>query len=142
MLYEVITILAGLLNWWIFGNLRLFYAVLMGIVTGVIIGQVTEYYTSSEYGPVKNIADQSITGAATNILSGLAVGMKSTAVPTILIAAAVLVSFLTAGLFGVALAALGMLSTVAMIVSVDAYGPIADNAGGIAQMSGQRNNFV
>ncbi len=136
----IIIILAGLLNWWIFGNLRLFYAVLMGIVTGVIIGQVTEYYTSSEYGPVKNIADQSITGAATNILSGLAVGMKSTAVPTILIAAAVLVSFLTAGLFGVALAALGMLSTVAMIVSVDAYGPIADNAGGIAQMSGQKED--
>jgi len=133
----MIIIISAMLNWWIFNSLNLFYAVLMGIVTGVIIGQITEYYTSSEYGPVKNIAHQSTTGAATNILSGLAVGMRSTAAPMILIAIAVLVSFVTADLFGVALAALGMLSTVAMIVSVDAYGPIADNAGGIAQMSGQ-----
>jgi K(+)-stimulated pyrophosphate-energized sodium pump len=122
----------------LFGSLRLFFAVLMGIVTGVVIGQITEYYTSASFRPVKDIAYQSTTGPATNILSGLAVGMKSTCWPLILIAAAVLISFYTAELFGVALAALGMLSTVGMVVSVDAYGPIADNAGGIAQMSGQK----
>lgn len=133
----IIFITAGL-NLWIFGSLNLFVSVLMGIVTGVAIGQITEYYTSAAYRPVKNIAHQSTTGAATNILSGMAVGMRSTALPMILIAIAVMVSFCTANLFGVALAALGMLSTVGMVVSVDAYGPIADNAGGIAQMSGQK----
>ncbi len=133
----LIIAISAALNWYIFGSFKLFFSVLAGIAAGVIIGQITEYYTSCEYGPVKNIAQQSTTGAATNILSGMAVGMRSTAAPTILIAATVLISFITAGLFGVALAALGMLSTVAMIVSVDAYGPIADNAGGIAQMSGQ-----
>ena len=132
----LILIAAGL-DIWMFGSLRLFCAVLMGIITGVVIGQITEYYTSSQYRHVKDIAYQSTTGAATNILSGLAVGMKSTAAPMMLIAAAVLISFMTGGLFGVALAALGMLATVGMVVSVDAYGPIADNAGGIAQMSGQ-----
>ncbi len=121
----------------IFGNFKLIPAVIMGIVTGVVIGQITEYYTSAAYKPVKGIAQQSTTGAATNILSGMAVGMRSTAGPIVMIAVCLLVSFWSAGLFGVALAALGMLSTVGMIVSVDAYGPIADNAGGIAQMSGQ-----
>lgn len=128
------------LDYFIFGNFNLFFAVLMGITAGVVIGQMTEYYTSSSFRPVKIIAQQSTTGAATNILSGMAVGMKSTAGPIIVIAMAVLISFSTAGLFGVALAALGMLSTVGMIVSVDAYGPIADNAGGIAQMSGQHKD--
>ncbi len=121
----------------IFGDFKLIPAVIMGIVTGVVIGQITEYYTSAAYKPVKGIAQQSTTGAATNILSGMAVGMRSTAGPIVMIAVCLLVSFWSAGLFGVALAALGMLSTVGMIVSVDAYGPIADNAGGIAQMSGQ-----
>ncbi len=121
----------------IFGDFKLIPAVIMGIVTGVVIGQITEYYTSAAYKPVKGIAQQSTTGAATNILSGMAVGMRSTAGPIVMIAICLLVSFWSAGLFGVALAALGMLSTVGMIVSVDAYGPIADNAGGIAQMSGQ-----
>ena len=128
---------AGIADYLIFGDFKLFVAVLMGIVTGVVIGQITEYYTSAAYGPVKRIAQQSTTGAATNILSGMAVGMRSTAGPIVMIAICLLVSFSAAGLFGVALAALGMLSTVGMIVSVDAYGPIADNAGGIAQMSGQ-----
>lgn len=132
----VILIAVGL-DLWLFDDLKLFLAVLMGIVTGVVIGQITEYYTSAAYRPVKDIALQCTTGPATTILSGLAVGMRSTAAPIILIAIAVLVSFSTAGLYGVALAALGMLSTVGMVVSVDAYGPIADNAGGIAQMSGQ-----
>ncbi len=133
----LIIIIAAGIDLWLFSNLSLFVAVLAGIIIGVAIGQVTEYYTSSSFSPVKRIAHQSTTGAATNILSGMAAGMRSTAIPVILIAAAVLVSFFTAGLFGVALAALGMLSTVGMIVSIDAYGPIADNAGGIAQMSGQ-----
>ena len=128
---------AGIADYFIFRDLQLFIAVLMGILTGVIIGQITEYYTSSSYGPVKLIAQQSTTGAATNILSGMAIGMKSTAAPMIMIAICLFVSYSAGGLFGVALAALGMLSTVGMIVSVDAYGPIADNAGGIAQMSGQ-----
>ena len=132
----IIVIAAGL-SYWMFNSLSAFVAVLVGIVAGVAIGQITEYYTSAAHSPVKKIAHQSTTGAATNILSGLAVGMRSTAAPIVLIGAAVLVSYLAADLFGVGLAAVGMLSTVGLVVSVDAYGPIADNAGGIAQMSGQ-----
>lgn len=123
-----------------FGNINLFIAVASGVIAGVIIGKMTEYYTSSDYMPVKSIAEHSQTGAATNILSGFAIGMKSMALPIIIIAAAVLVSYYSAGLFGVALAAVGMLSTVGIVISVDAYGPIADNAGGIAQMSGMHES--
>ena len=118
------------------GSMKYFVAIMTGVLAGTIIGTVTEWYTADKYRHVKQIVEQSKTGAATNILAGLSVGMKSTAIPILLIAAAVIVSSLVCGLFGVALAAVGMLSTVGAVIAVDAYGPIADNAGGLAEMSG------
>ena len=117
------------------GGLTMFGAVACGVLAGAAIGKVTEIYTSDQYRSVRHIAHQSQTGSATNILSGVGVGLRSTAVPILLLCAAVLISYELSGLFGLALAALGMLSTIGVIVSVDAYGPVADNAGGIAEMA-------
>lgn len=132
----VIVIIGSLaLSWLFFGSLREAFSIIFGLIVGLIIGIVTEIYTSGDYRFVKKIAQQSETGPATTVISGIAVGMQSTAVPIVLICIGIIGAFLSCGLYGIALAAVGMLSTTGITVAVDAYGPIADNAGGIAEMS-------
>ena len=128
---------------YLFDSLTLFIPVVVGVIVGIAIGKITEIYTSSDYKFVKKIAKECETGAATNIIEGLAVGMKSTVLPIILIVIGIIISYIGCGgmkdsmigLYSIALSAVGMLSTTAITVAVDAYGPIADNAGGIAEMS-------
>ena len=120
-----------------FGGFYCAFSILAGLVVGLVIGKVTEVYTSEDYDSVKRIADQSETGSATTIISGIAVGMRSTWIPIVLISIGIFISYQATGnLYGIALAAVGMLSTTGITVAVDAYGPIADNSGGIAEMSG------
>ncbi len=132
----IVIIITIILSKTMFGNFSIALAVIAGLLVGVLIGVVTEIYTSDEYRFVKKIAQQSETGSATTIISGLAVGMQSTVVPILLICVGIFISYELVGLYGIALAAVGMLSTTGITVAIDAYGPIADNAGGIAEMSG------
>ncbi len=132
----VVIIAAFLVSIFFLNSVKPAVAVLAGIVVGLLIGTLTEVYTSERFKSVKEIAKQSETGAATTIISGLSVGMRSTVLPIIMICIGIFVSYMLMGVFGIALAAVGMLSTTGITVAVDAYGPIADNAGGIAEMSG------
>ncbi|MCD1147385.1 sodium-translocating pyrophosphatase [Peptoniphilus sp. KCTC 25270] len=140
---SIITIIAaGVLSNMIFGNFTMLMPVIIGVVVGLIISKITEYYTAAEYSPVQRIARESETGASTNIISGLSVGMMSTVGPIIVLAIGIIVAYSLGGgntdavfgLYSISLAAVGMLATTASTIAVDAYGPIADNAGGIAEM--------
>ncbi|KXS43190.1 MAG: membrane-bound proton-translocating pyrophosphatase [Methanolobus sp. T82-4] len=133
---------------YLMGDLRFYYAALVGIVIMVLMVVITEYYTSTKFRPVKTIAAASETGAGTNVISGLAIGFESTAIPVVVIILGILASFFVVGgganpaigLYGIAIAAAAMLSTTGMIVALDSYGPITDNAGGIAEMAGMPSN--
>ena len=127
--FYIVTLLTG-------NSLNLFLAAVVGLVITLLINVVTEYYTSTKYSPVKRIAEASLTGAGTNLIAGLAIGMQSTLVPVLVICAGILASYSLAGIYGVSIAAVSMLSLTGMIIALDSYGPITDNAGGIAEMAG------
>ena len=117
-------------------TIALWGAMIAGLVSGIVIGLITEYYTSDEFKPTRNVAESSKTGPATNIISGLSLGMFSTIVPVVMVCVALVFAYWLAGLYGIALAAVGMLSTLGITLATDSYGPVADNAAGIAEMAG------
>ncbi|MCL2111546.1 MAG: sodium-translocating pyrophosphatase [Clostridiales bacterium] len=131
----IVVVVAFVMSNLFFGNSNCAIAVVAGLLVGVAIGKLTEIYTSSDYKHVKHIAEQSVTGEATTIISGIGVGMLSTVWPIICIVVGIFFAYAFAGMYGIALAAVGMLSTTGMVVAVDAYGPVSDNAGGIAEMA-------
>jgi len=145
----LIAIVSLPLTYFVLGsNWKVYFSILAGLVAGVLIGQATEYYTSDSYKPTKKLAESSETGTATIVISGLSVGMLSTLLPVVIVAVCVLIAYFVAGgtsdagmgLYGIGLAAVGMLSTLGITLATDAYGPVADNAGGIAEMAGLEKN--
>lgn len=131
----IVLLAACLASSWLFGTFMPFLSVAAGLIVGILLGKIAEYYTSDEYGKVKEIASESQTGHATNIISGFSVGMESTMLTVLALVGGIILSYLFFGMYGIALGAVGMLSTCGITVSVDAYGPISDNAGGIAEMA-------
>jgi len=129
-----------LVTYYTHNPLNLFLATIVGLVITILINIITEYYTSTKYKPVRKIAEASLTGAGTNLISGLAIGLQSTLVPVVVICAGILAAYLLAGVYGIAIAAVAMLSLTGVIIALDSYGPITDNAGGIAEMAGLNKN--